>query len=56
MNKILLSLIFLVPQLVLGNTLPKQLYAPGGVVSIELGTVATPAPEVLFQKKRVLVL
>jgi len=56
MNKILLPLLLLIPQLVFSGNLPKQLYAPGGVVSIELGTVETPAPEVFFQKKRVLVL
>ena len=56
MNKALLALLLLIPQLALSNSLPKQLYAPGGIVSIELGTVENPAPEVSFQKKRVLVL
>lgn len=55
MNKMLLTLL-LVPQIALGNALPKQLAVPGGIVNIELGSVATPAPEVLFQDKRVLVM
>ena len=56
MNKVLFTLLLFVPQLVLSSTLPKQLYAPGGIVNIELSTVDKPAPEVFFQKKRVLVL
>ena len=55
MNKVLF-LLLLLPQLALSNSLPKQLYVPGGVVNIELGSIETPAPEVFFQKKRVLVL
>lgn len=56
MNKALLALLLFIPQIALSSGLPKQLYAPGGIVSIELGTVEKPAPEVSFQKKRVLVL
>lgn len=55
MNRMLLTLLS-VPQIALGNALPKQLAVPGGIVNIELGSVATPAPEVLFQDKRVLVM
>lgn len=56
MNKFLFTLLLCVPQLVLSNSLPKPLYAPGGIVNIELGSIKSPAPEVFFQKKRVLVL
>jgi len=56
MNKALLACLLLIPQLALSSPLPKQLAVPGGIVNIELGSVATPAPEVFFQKKRVLVL
>lgn len=55
MNKLLLILLLL-PGIALSKTLPRQLAVPGGIVTIELGTVETPAPEVLFQDKRVLVL
>ena len=55
MNKILLTLL-LIPQIALSSTLPKQLAVPGGVVNIELNSVVSPAPEVLFQDKRVLVM
>ncbi len=55
MNKALLILLLCIPQLALSSNLPKQLYVPGGVVNIELGTVETPAPEVFFLKNRVLV-
>lgn len=55
MNKILL-LLLLLPQITLSNSLPKQLAVPGGIISIELGSIETAAPEVLFLGKRVLVL
>ena len=55
MNKMLFTLL-LVPQIAFSSTLPKQLPVPGGIVNIELGSVATPAPEVRFQDKRVLIL
>lgn len=55
MHKILISLLLL-PQIALSSVLPKQLAVPGGIVNIKLGSVAIPAPEVLFQGKRVLVL
>ncbi len=56
MNKALFTLLLLLSQFAQSNTLPKQLYAPGGIVNIELGSVENPAPEVFFQKKQVLVL
>lgn len=55
MHKILLSLLLL-PQIALSSALPKHLAVPGGIVNIELGSIANPAPDVLFQGKRVLVL
>ncbi len=55
MNKILCLLLF-IPQLVLSAALPQQLAVPGGIVNIELGYIVNPAPQVFFQKKRVLVL
>ncbi|NOQ63901.1 MAG: peptidoglycan DD-metalloendopeptidase family protein [Methyloprofundus sp.] len=51
-----LTLLLLLPSLSFANAVPKQLYAPGGVVSIALGSVTKPAPEVYFQEQRVLVL
>ena len=56
MNKALLSLLLCAPHMVLANSLPKPQYTPGGIVNIELASVASPAPEVFFQKKRVLVI
>ncbi|MBE0469405.1 MAG: peptidoglycan DD-metalloendopeptidase family protein [Methyloprofundus sp.] len=56
MNKTLLACFLLIPHLACSSTLPKQLAVPGGIVNIELGSIATPAPEVFFQKNRVLVL
>ena len=56
MNKALFSLLLCVPQMLLGNSLPKPQYTPGGVVNIALDSVASSAPEVFFQKKRVLVI
>jgi len=56
MNKALLACLLLIPQLALSSPLPKQLVVPGGIINIELGSVARPAPEVFFQKKRVLIL
>ncbi|MCF7971275.1 MAG: peptidoglycan DD-metalloendopeptidase family protein [Methylococcaceae bacterium] len=56
MNKALFACLLLIPQLALSSSLPKQLAVPGGIINIELGSVATPAPEVFFQKNRALVL
>jgi len=56
MNKVLLSLLLCLPQIVLSNSLPKPQHTPGGIVNIELDSVASPAPEVFYEKKRVLVL
>lgn len=58
MNKYLLPLLFsfsLTPS-VYGGNLPTQLLTPGGIAHIPLGSVESPAPEVFFYKKRVLVL
>ncbi|GAW86234.1 conserved hypothetical protein [Bathymodiolus platifrons methanotrophic gill symbiont] len=55
MNKILLILLLL-PHIALSNTFPRQLAVPGGIVNIELGSIETPAPEVFFQDKRVLII
>ena len=55
MNKILLTL-FLLPQIALSNTLPRQLAVPGGIVNIDLGSVEAPAPIAFFQDKRVLIM
>ncbi len=56
MNKALLACLLVIPQLAFSSPLPKQLAVPGGIVNIELGPITSPAPQVLFQKKRVLVL
>ncbi|MFI3136774.1 MAG: peptidoglycan DD-metalloendopeptidase family protein [Methylococcaceae bacterium] len=41
--------------LLAANTLPESLNVPGGVVQVRLGSLDTPAPEVFFNKHRVLV-
>ena len=55
MNK-MFYILLLIPQLLWGAALPQQLAVPGGIVNIELGYIVNPAPQVFFQKKRVLVL
>ncbi len=56
MIKILFSLFFCLPFLVHAQNLPTTLAVPGGIISIALGDINTPAPEVTFLDKKVLVL
>lgn len=56
MNKLFLACLLFISQLSIVHALPKQLAVPGGVVNIDVGAIDTPAPKVLFQKKRVLVI
>jgi murein DD-endopeptidase MepM/ murein hydrolase activator NlpD len=56
MTKILINLFLIIPALVQAQNLPTTLAVPGGVISIALGNINTPAPKVTFYAKKVLVL
>jgi len=57
MTKILYSLFFFCfISLAQASSLPTTLAVPGGIINIPIGDISTPAPEVLFQSKKVLVL
>ena len=57
MTKILYSLfLFCFISLAQASSLPTTLAVPGGIINIPIGDISAPAPEVLFQSKKVLVL
>ncbi len=56
MTKFLIYLLFaLLPTFVYSDNLPTNLAVPGGIVNIPLYKASSPAPQVFFQKKRVLI-
>jgi len=53
--KIIFMLLILMPTCVWSASFPEQLSVPGGIVQIPVGDNSSPAPQVFFNKRRVLV-